>query len=68
MAKMREVSVSVGRTINMGNYESLRVERSGAATLESGDDRDEVVSDISDWLKTQVRHLVSEHSRDMKKG
>lgn len=67
MAKMREVSVSVGRTINMGN-ESLRVELSGAATLENGDDRDEVVSDISDWLKTQVRRLVSEHSRDMKKG
>ena len=65
--KMREVSVSVGRTINMGNYESLRIELSGAAVIEDGDDRSEVVANISDWLRAQVRRLVSEHSRDARR-
>lgn len=66
--KMREVSVAVGRTINMGNYESLRVEVSGAATLEEGDEKSEVIESISDWLRAQVRRLVTEHSRDARRA
>lgn len=65
--KFREVSVLVGRTINMGNYESLRVELSASAVLDDGDDLDIVVENISDWLKVRVRHQVSEHSRAAKR-
>lgn len=60
--------MSVSRTVNMGNYESLRVELSGAATLEPGDDRDEVVESISEWLAHQVRRQVLEHQRAARKG
>lgn len=33
---IKELSLTVARTINMGNYESLRIEATAAATLEIG--------------------------------
>lgn len=40
MAKIREVKVLMGRTINMGNYESTRVDVEMAIQLEESDHLD----------------------------
>lgn len=58
---MKEIQVSVGRTINLGNFESLRVDVSATSTLAPGDDPETMRATISDWLKDQVRKTIAEH-------
>jgi len=58
---VKEIQVSVGRTINLGNFESLRVDVSATTTLDPGDSADVVRATISDWLKEQVRKTIAEH-------
>lgn len=36
--KIRQTSVTVGRTFNLGNFESLRVDATATIDLEDGDD------------------------------
>ena len=38
MAKINEIRISMGRTINLGNYESARVDVEAAARLDESDD------------------------------
>ena len=35
--KTKEISVSFGRTVNMGNYQALRVDVGATVTLEEGE-------------------------------
>ena len=37
---IREITVSVGRTVNLGNFESLRCDVSATATIAEGDEAD----------------------------
>lgn len=57
---IREVSVSVGRTVNVGNFESLRVDVSATATVGEFDDPAALRSQLSDWLKMQCRRTIAE--------
>lgn len=36
--RIREISVTVSRTFNLGNYESLRLEAGATGELQDGDD------------------------------
>ncbi len=57
---VKEISVSVGRTINLGNFESLRVDVSAAATISENDDADLKRSELSNWLRRQVQKTLAE--------
>lgn len=48
--KIKHVAVSVGRTVNMGNYESLRA----SITLEAEIDPDEEVTEVRKFLNIQA--------------
>jgi hypothetical protein len=54
--KTTKVSVSYGRTINMGNYESLRLEYSAEAEI----DDDLTIGDAFTALRHSLRFEVNE--------
>ena len=56
-----EVSVSAGYTINMGNYESKRVDCSLTARVQDGQDAD----DVHEYLTHKVAALVSAQSGEL---
>ena len=60
---IREISVAVGRTVNLGNFESLRIDVSATATVGAGDDAESLRSQLSDWLKVQCRRTLAEQQR-----
>ena len=63
--KITKVSVSYGRTINMGNYESLRLEYSAEVELDPGDvaytelkqARESLRLDLNDGLGEEMAFL-----------
>jgi len=56
--KFTEVSVSAGYTINMGNYESKRVDCSVTAEVLPGQN----VDDVHDALTAKVAGLIEDQS------
>ncbi len=60
---IREITVSVGRTINLGNFESLRCDVSATATVDEGRTAEEVRQEIGDWLRGQVKRFITENQR-----
>jgi len=44
--KPKEMSITVSRTVNLGNFESLRVEAGMAASVDNGDDLEDTRSKI----------------------
>jgi hypothetical protein len=62
MMTLKEISVSVGRTVNLGNFESLRVDVSATATVDYslGENEDDLREKMSAWLKQQVHRTITE--------
>jgi transcriptional regulator with XRE-family HTH domain len=52
---LKTVSVSYGRKLNLGDYNSVNVEVSAWAELDEGDDVDTVMRDLMGMAKTNVR-------------
>lgn len=65
MPIISSVSLSIGRTVNIGNYESLRIEVSAEARVPVGTKPESVlnslerslISDLEKRIKTQVKAL-----------
>ncbi len=53
--KPKELSITVSRTFNLGNFESLRVEAGMAASIDEGDDPEETRAKIL----AEIRHSLS---------
>lgn len=60
---IREITVSVGRTINLGNFESLRCDVSATATVSEGGDADETRDQIGIWLLKHIKQWIIENQR-----
>lgn len=58
--ELKEITVSVGRTVNLGNFESLRIDVSATATLTPDDVADEKRGELSNWLRHHVQKTISE--------
>ena len=59
--KMLETTLSIGRTINLGNYESLRVDLSIKAEIDSGGystDLKSLEDVISENLEAVISRLI----------
>lgn len=67
---VKEVTVSVGYTKNLGNYESLRLDASATAVLGEGEDPNEVYSTLWDKTSEEVMKSLAdfEDDRKVKKG
>lgn len=49
--KIKELTVVVGRTINLGNYNSLKIEQGVTVSLEDGDDIEDARAAAFDEIK-----------------
>lgn len=58
MAQLREIKVNYGRTKNLGNYESERVDVELAATLLPGEDSQQAVEDLYHMAKKKVNEYI----------
>lgn len=63
--RLSEVRGSVGFTINLGNYESMRVEVGETRVVNDGTTDEEAYADLRDSLELQINKLVQE-SKEIK--
>ena len=63
--KLTEISISVSRTFNLGNFESLRLEATASASVE--DDTEEARQMILDECRVSLREAYLEHHPKAKK-
>lgn len=52
--KAKEVSVGVEKTINIGNYENVKVSVHTTVVLEDGETADSVTGNVFDWAKSKI--------------
>ncbi len=62
--KIKEITVSIGGTVNLGNYENLRVDVSATATVPDGTG----VSEATEVLTTLVREALVEQLADVQRN
>lgn len=62
--KLKEITVSIGGTINLGNFENLRIDLSATATVPDGAD----VSGATEVLTTLVREALVEQLADVRRN
>lgn len=60
MSKPIEITVNYGRTINMGNYESFRLDLCERRQLSEGEDAEAVIRDSRNWLRALTVKMVKE--------
>lgn len=56
LARVTEFSIGCSKTINLGNYQSLRVEASVTVSV----DANESLADVSDLAQEELRRLLEE--------
>lgn len=54
-----ELTFTMGRTINAGNYESVRVDVSGSVRLAEGEDKDAAMASMQTWVKEQLTKAIT---------
>lgn len=62
--KLKEITVSIGGTINIGNFENLRIDLSATATVPDGAD----VSGATQILTTLVREALVEQLAEVSRN
>lgn len=68
MARIKELSIGVSRTFNLGNFASLRLEASGAASVEEGDEPETVRAMLLEECRASLRAAYQEHHPSQQKG
>lgn len=58
--RISEVSYSVGRTINTGSFESVRLDFSGTAVVGSSDDHRKAYATLREEVDLQLNEAVNE--------
>ena len=57
--RVNEIEVRVGLTINLGNYESARVDVGAKGSLEEGDDRRASYKELFDMCAIEIKDEVA---------
>ena len=67
--EIKTISVKVGATINLGNYESLRLDYGAEATLDFNESADEAITSLRQELTAKMREdlVNSNGGRDLLK-
>jgi hypothetical protein len=61
------VYVSVSKTINIGNYESIRVEFGAGSTVNDGESFEDVAGEVEKFAWTKISKMVKTVESHMKK-
>lgn len=56
--KIDKVKVAYGRTVNLGNFESMRVDVEFSATVEAGETPENVCEKLETLCKSEVKRIV----------
>ena len=65
---IKEISVNVARTFNLGNYESLRLEAGASASVDDGEDIGAARAALLEEARASLRQSYVEHHPAAKKG
>lgn len=66
--KITEIKIQMGRTINTGNYESLRIDVEMAARLDENDDVRETTDNLRATVKLELSRLINLETQKRKKA
>lgn len=66
--KIKEISVTVSRTFNLGNYESLRLEAGAVADLQDGEGPDDARQKLIEEVRTSLKAQYTEFNPRNKQG
>lgn len=58
MAQIIEVRVNYGRTINLGNYESSRIDVELSAKILDGENSQEAIEDLRQMCRLKVQQFI----------
>lgn len=58
--KIRRISCTMGRTLNMGSFESLRVDSEFAAQIDETEDVEECWDELVKFTRKHLKRAVSE--------
>ena len=58
MAQIIEVKVNYGRTINLGNYESSRIDVELSSKILDGENSQETIEDLRQMCKLKVQQFI----------
>ena len=58
--KVTEISVSVGGTVNIGNYENFKFDASSKAQLEEGENPKEVYAQLWEMTSKEITSRIAE--------
>jgi hypothetical protein len=56
--KINEIKLNMGRTVNTGNYESLRIDVEFSATLEDNDDIRKAMENLRASVKMELNRVI----------
>lgn len=56
--KLETVKLNLGRTINLGNYESLRIDIELGATLDENENLADVVANMRQHAKLEIAKII----------
>jgi hypothetical protein len=56
--KLTELKISIGKTINLGNYESLRLDVEMAAKIDLNDDLESCAESLRRDAKLQLNRMI----------
>jgi hypothetical protein len=61
--KFREIHYARGATINVGNFNNVRIEASATVALDPTDDADAAYSKLRDWIEKHVAAEARRHTK-----
>ena len=61
-SSIKTVGCALGLTINLGDYESLRIDVWGASEIESGESRNDAILRLADELAGSMKDLQEKYS------
>lgn len=65
MSDRTTVSVNLGYTLNLGNFQSLRVDLGCTDYLREGENTDSAMTRVYDFVENKVMEKVEEAKREM---
>ncbi len=65
MKKNREISVSFGRTVNTGNFNSIKISVGTSRELSAGEDIDEAVEDELEFVRETVAGAIEDELKKL---
>lgn len=68
MGKIFECTVTYGRTVNIGNFESLRIDVSAGMKISPGEDHQEVLEACKRKVKNEAEKFISSELRTINKA